>query len=78
MKWFTKLLNMVATDLPQNIPGENMVTTAEYIAVLQNEIDILKKDYYKPNTAGGTGHFGTAIGVLEMRIREIQKEAIES
>ena len=54
------------------------VTTAQYIAVLQNEIDILKKDYYKPNTAGGTGHFGTAIGVLEMRIREIQKEAIES
>ena len=54
------------------------VTTAQYIAVLQNEIDILKKDYYKPNTVGGTGHFGTAIGVLEMRIREIQKEAIES
>lgn len=55
--------------------GVRMVTTAEYISVLQNEIEILKRDYYKPNTMGGTGHFGTAIGVLEMRIREIEKEA---
>ena len=70
---------MAPSGLPNNIEhGVRMVTTAEYISVLQNEIDVLKRDYYKPNTAGGTGHFGTAIGVLEMRIREIQSEALNA
>lgn len=69
-------MNMMApSGLQNNIGhGVRMVTTAEYISVLESEIEILKRDYYKPNAAGGTGHFGTAIGVLEMRIREIEKE----
>ena len=50
-----------------------MLTKAEYISVLQNEIEILKRDYYKPNGVAGTGHYGTAIGVLEMRIRDIER-----
>lgn len=67
---------MAPSGLPKNIEhGFDMVTTAEYISVLQNEIEILKRDYYKPGGVGGTGHYGTTIGVLEMRIREIQREA---
>ncbi len=44
----------------------------EYIAVLQNEVEILRRFYYNPNTSG-TGHFNTAISVLEQRIGEVQK-----
>lgn len=44
----------------------------EYIAVLQNEAEILRRYYYKPQTSG-TGHFNTAIGVLEQRIEELQR-----
>ena len=39
----------------------------EYIAVLQNEVEILRRYYYKPQSSG-TGHFNTAISVLEQRI----------
>lgn len=68
-------MNMMAQNgLPKNIEhGVRMLTKAEYISVLQNEIEILKKDYYKPNGVSGTGHYGTAIGVLEMRIRDIER-----
>jgi hypothetical protein len=44
----------------------------EYIAVLQNEVEILRRYYYNPN-ASGTGHFNTAISVLESRIIELQR-----
>ena len=44
----------------------------EYIAVLQNEVEILRRYYYNPNTSG-TGHFNTAISVLEQRIDEVRK-----
>lgn len=44
----------------------------EYIAVLQNEVEILRRFYYNPNTSG-TGHFNTAISVLEQRIDEVRK-----
>jgi len=44
----------------------------EYIAVLQNEVEILRRYYFNPNTSG-TGHFNTAISVLEGRIEELQK-----
>jgi len=44
----------------------------EYIAVLQNEVEILRRYYFKPETSG-TGHFNTAISVLESRIDELQK-----
>ena len=46
----------------------------EYIAVLQNEVETLRRYYYKPETEG-TGHFNTAISVLEHRIKEIQESA---
>jgi hypothetical protein len=41
-----------------------------YINVLRKEIETLKKDYYKPNEEG-TGHFNTAISVLEQRIKDV-------
>ena len=46
----------------------------EYIAVLQNEAEILRRFYYNPQ-GSGTGHFNTAIGVLESRILELQTQA---
>ena len=46
-------------------------TREEYVAVLKNEVEILKT-YYKPETEG-TGHFNTAITVLENRIKEIEE-----
>ena len=46
----------------------------EYIAVLQNEVEILRRYYYNPNTSG-TGHFNTAISVIESRIQELQTQA---
>jgi hypothetical protein len=44
----------------------------EYIYVLQSEVEILERDYYKPQSEG-TGHFNTAIGVLKLRIEELSK-----
>ena len=49
-------------------------TREEYIAVLENEVETLRKYYYKPETEG-TGHFNTAIGVLERRIQELRNES---
>jgi hypothetical protein len=46
------------------------VPRREYIAVLQNEIETLKRFYYKPMEEG-TGHFNTAISVLTQRIQEL-------
>ena len=46
------------------------VPRREYIAVLQNEIETLRRYYYKPSEEG-TGHFNTAINVLEQRIIEL-------
>jgi hypothetical protein len=45
----------------------------EYIAVLQTEAETLRRYYYNPNTEG-TGHFNTAVSVLEQRIQELQNE----
>jgi len=44
----------------------------EYIAVLQTEVETLKRFYYNPLTEG-TGHFNTTIGVLEGRIKDLQE-----
>ena len=44
----------------------------EYIAVLRKEIQILKTRY-RPESEG-TGHFNTAINVLEGRVKEIEQE----
>jgi len=46
----------------------------EYIAVLQTEVETLRRYYYNPK-ASGTGHFNTAIGVLESRIQELMEQA---
>jgi len=47
-------------------------TREEYVAVLKNEVETLRRYYFNPD-AEGTGHFNTAIGVLEMRIKEIEE-----
>jgi len=44
----------------------------EYVAVLMNEVETLRRYYYDPHTEG-TGHFNTTINVLEQRIKEIQE-----
>ena len=46
------------------------ITREEYIAVLETEVEVLGR-YYKPETEG-TGHFNTAINVLEKRIGELR------
>ena len=45
----------------------------EYIAVLQTEAETLRRYYFKPGTEG-TGHYNTAIYVLESRIKELQEQ----
>ena len=47
------------------------ITREEYISVLETEVETLRRYYFKPETEG-TGHFNTAIGVLERRIEEIR------
>ena len=44
----------------------------EYVAVLENEVEILRRYYYSPATEG-TGHYNTAISVLTERIGELRK-----
>ncbi len=44
-----------------------------YLDVLKKEISVLQTKY-KPHEEG-TGHFNTAISVLESRIKEIEEEA---
>jgi hypothetical protein len=44
----------------------------QYIAVLGKEIQVLK-NRYNPEIEG-TGHFNTAISVLEGRIKELESE----
>ena len=44
----------------------------EYITVLRTEIAVLKKRFNPQQE--GTGHFNTAISVLESRIEELEKE----
>jgi hypothetical protein len=51
------------------------ISSREYIAVLQTEVETLRRYYYKPDESG-TGHFNTAISVLEFRIKELSKEMI--
>ena len=43
-----------------------------YLSVLRKEISVLQTKY-KPHEEG-TGHFNTAISVLEFRIKEIESE----
>jgi len=48
------------------------VDRTENISVLKKEIEVLKTKH-KPHEEG-TGHFNTAISVLEGRIKEIEEE----
>ncbi len=45
--------------------------TNMYLAILNNEIAVLKQEYFKPQEEG-TGHFNTAISVLQQRVDEIK------
>ena len=45
---------------------------SQYLAVLRKEISVLQTKY-QPHEEG-TGHFNTAISVLESRIKEIESE----
>ena len=47
------------------------ITKEQYIAVLETEVETLRRYYFNPETEG-TGHFNTAIGVLEHRIKELK------
>jgi len=47
-------------------------THEEYVAVLKNQVETLRRYYFNPY-AEGTGHFNTAISVLEHRIKEIEE-----
>jgi len=47
----------------------------EYLAVLKSEIETLKMYYYKPSEEG-TGHYNTAISVLEERYKTLQDSLI--
>jgi hypothetical protein len=49
------------------------LTREEYIAVLQNEVETLRRYYFKPQEEG-TGHYNTAISVLESRIEELRND----
>lgn len=44
----------------------------EYIAVIRKEIQVLKTRYNPEEE--GTGHFNTAISVLEVRVKELEKD----
>jgi hypothetical protein len=45
----------------------------EYIAVLETEAETLRR-YYYDETTEGTGHFNTAISVLEHRIKQLREQ----
>jgi hypothetical protein len=47
--------------------------TEMYLAVLRAEREKLLSEFYNPHEEG-TGHFNTAASVLEMRIKQIEKE----
>jgi len=49
------------------------LTREEYVAVLQNEIETLRRYYFKPQEEG-TGQYNTAISVLESRVQEINDQ----
>ena len=51
------------------------VSLDTYIQILENEVDVLREQYYKPKEEG-TGHYNTAISVLEHRINELKREKV--
>ena len=59
--------------IEQQQPVFPNLTKQEYIAVLETEVETLRRHYYKPETEG-TGHFNTAASVLEHRINELKAQ----
>ncbi len=59
--------------IEQKQPVFPKLTKQEYIAVLETEKETLLRYYFKPNEEG-TGHFNTAVGVLEHRINELKAQ----
>jgi hypothetical protein len=49
------------------------ISKEQYITVLEIERATLLEYYYKPDEEG-TGHFNTAAGVLEKRIKELEEQ----
>jgi hypothetical protein len=51
------------------------LTKEQYISVLENEKEVLQRFYYKGDQGlPDTGHFNTAIGVLQFRIEELKNQ----
>lgn len=50
----------------------NWIDKSVYLEVLKNEIYVLKKKFHPDEE--GTGHFNTAISVLQFRIEQIESE----
>jgi hypothetical protein len=49
------------------------VSLKDYISVLETEVETLRKNYYNSQPEG-TGHFKTAVSVLEFRIEELKTQ----
>ena len=52
---------------------KDKITKKTHLKILEKEINILEKEYYKPDSEG-TGHYNTAISVLKERINDINKK----
>jgi len=59
--------------IEQQQPVFPNLTKQEYIAVLETEKETLLRYYFKPDEEG-TGHFNTAVTVLEHRINELKAQ----
>lgn len=52
------------------------ITKEQYISVLETEKQVLQRYYYKGDQGiPDTGHFNTAIGVLQSRIEELKQQS---
>ena len=52
------------------------ISLESYIAVLESEIETIRKNYYDSQPEG-TGHFKTAVSVLEFRIEELKNKLMK-
>ena len=52
------------------------ISLESYIAVLESEIETIRKNYYDSQPEG-TGHFKTAVSVLEFSIEELKNKLMK-